>query len=202
MDGRETRGGAKRKLGAAPVLLPMPAVLVGTYCGDGTPNAMTAAWAAACCHKPPCLGVAVRKNRLTFANIGGRGAFTINVPDARLAEQVDALGIVSGKQKSDKLARFGLSASRSSAVDAPGIDDCPVIAECRLSGRLDLGSHTWFVGEVLEVRVDEAVLDPDGKIDVDRLDPLAYCTSERAYRRVGESLGAAYHLGERLAQKP
>jgi flavin reductase (DIM6/NTAB) family NADH-FMN oxidoreductase RutF len=187
----------KKLLGPSPMLFPMPAVLIGTYDDDGTPNAMTAAWAAACSHKPPCLGVAVRSSRLTFVNIGARGAFTINVPGAELAADVDYLGLVSGRKVPDKLARAGLSTHRATLVDAPVIERCKVVAECRLHSRLELGSHTWFVGEVLEVQVEEELVGGDGKVIVDCLDPLAYVTSEAHYRRIGADLGAAYDIGKR-----
>jgi flavin reductase (DIM6/NTAB) family NADH-FMN oxidoreductase RutF len=188
----------KKKLGASPIVFPLPAVLVATYDDDGTPNAMTAAWAASCCHEPPCVGVAVRENRLTYANIQARRAFTINIPSTGLAKQVDYLGTVSGKRQPDKLARIGLGTERCPTADAPLIAACPVAVECELFGQLEIGSHTWFVGRVLEVHVDEAVLADDGKIDVARLDPLAYATSARSYHALGESLGRAYRIGKEL----
>jgi flavin reductase (DIM6/NTAB) family NADH-FMN oxidoreductase RutF len=187
----------KKLLGPSPMLFPMPAVLIATYNGNGTPNAMTAAWVAACSHKPPCLGVAVRSSRLTFLNIGGRGAFTVNVPGAELAAAVDYLGLVSGKKVPDKLSRAGLATRPASQVDAPIIEGCKVTVECRLHSKLVLGSHTWFVGEVLEVQVDEELVRVDGTVDVGRLDPLAYVTSETRYRRLGADLGAAYEIGKR-----
>jgi flavin reductase (DIM6/NTAB) family NADH-FMN oxidoreductase RutF len=188
----------KKKLGAGPVVLPLPAVLVATYDEDGTPNAMTAAWAASCCHEPPCVGVAVRHNRLTFANIEARRAFTINVPSTALAREVDYLGIVSGKRQPDKLARIGLETERCPNADAPLILACPIGVECELYKQLEIGTHTWFVGRVLEVHADERVLSDDGAIDVARLDPLAYATSAGAYHALGGSVGRAYRIGKEL----
>lgn len=188
----------KKQLGAAPIIFPMPAVLVGTYDDDGTPNAMTAAWAAACCHQPPCVGVAVRESRLTFANIVARRAFTICVPDTALAREVDYLGIVSGKREPDKLARLGLTTTPCPSVDAPLIEQCPVVTECRLHGQLAIGSHTWFVGEVVDVHVEERLIGDDGKIDPTALDPLGYATSVGEYRALGGPLGRAYSIGKEL----
>ncbi len=188
----------KKSLGPGPTLFPMPAVLVGTFNEDGTSNAMTAAWAAACCHAPPCIGVAVRDNRLTFANINRTGAFSINVPSAKLARQVDYLGIVSGARQPDKLSRLGLSTTDGEMANAPLLDACPVSVECRLYKSLELGTHTWFVGETLEVHVDEALVRDDGKIDVQSLDPLAYSTSVGEYWSMGTPLGRAYDIGKTL----
>jgi flavin reductase (DIM6/NTAB) family NADH-FMN oxidoreductase RutF len=179
-------------------LFPMPAVLVGTYGEDGIPNAMTAAWTSACCQSPPCLGVAVRKSRLTFDNIVARSAFTINVPSVGLVKEVDYLGIISGKKRPDKLERIGVAVVRAREVDAPLLTDCPVCVECRLVQSLEIGSHTWFAGEVVQVHADEEIVGEDGKIDVAKLDPLAYCTSAGEYWSMGLPVGDAYEVGKQL----
>ncbi len=188
----------KKRLGPSPTIFPMPAVLVGTYNDDGTANAMTAAWAAACCHSPPCLGVAVRNTRLTFANIQRQKAFTINVPRTTLAVEVDYLGIVSGARRPDKLKHLDMDTTSGALVDAPLIDVCPVNVECRLFKSLELGTHTWFVGEVMEIHANGELVREDGKIDVPSLDPLAYSTSVGEYWSMGESIGGAYDIGKAL----
>jgi flavin reductase (DIM6/NTAB) family NADH-FMN oxidoreductase RutF len=189
----------RKRLGASPMIIPMPAVLVATYNDDGTPNAMTAAWASACCHTPPCVGVAVRDSRKTFANIRARRAFTINIASADMAAEVDALGLVSGHKDPGKLARLGLATERAAVVDAPLIERCPIAVECRLVHALPLGTHTWFVGEVVEVQADERVFGAEGVVDLDALDPLAYVTSAGEYRGIGRALGRAYRIGKAKA---
>lgn len=188
----------KRLMGPKTLLFPMPAVLVGTYAEDGRADAMTAAWAAACCHAPPCVGVAVRRSRLTFANLEARGAFTLNVARADKAVAVDYLGIVSGREVPDKLARAGFEAVAATKVDAPILPGCPVNLECRVVGRLPLGSHTWFVGEVVEAHVDEELLTEDGKVRVDALDPLVFCTSSQDYHRLAGPVARAFSAGRAL----
>jgi len=180
------------------MVFPLPALLVATYGEEGTPNAMTAAWAASCCHEPPCVGVAVRKSRLTYANIKARGAFTLCVPPTGLAREVDYLGITSGMREPDKLARLGLKTIRCPTADAPMLPACLVNVECRLHSHLAIGTHTWFVGEVVDVHADEACLDDTGAIDVAALDPLAYATSTRQYHALGAPVGRAFHMGKEL----
>ena len=188
----------KKKLGPRPILFPMPAVLVGTYGEDGTPNAMTAAWAGVCCAEPPCAGVAVRRERLTHRNIGQKRAFTLNVPPARLAEKVDYLGLVSGEREPGKLKKAGIDCETGSKVDAPVLLACPVNLECRLLQAVDLGSHTFFIGEVMETTVDEKIVRPDGKLDLAALDPLVFCPLNRAYHRLGGEVGLAFSIGRAL----
>jgi flavin reductase (DIM6/NTAB) family NADH-FMN oxidoreductase RutF len=189
------------RLGPKPMVFPLPALLVATYGEDGTPNAMTAAWAASCCHEPPCVGVAVRNSRLTYVNIQARGAFTLAIAPTRLAREVDYLGITSGKREPDKLARLGLDTAPCPTADAPLLLACPVNVECRLHSQLAIGTHTWFVGEVLDVHADEACLTDSGVIDVAALDPLAYATSTRQYHALGAPVGRAFHIGKALIRK-
>jgi flavin reductase (DIM6/NTAB) family NADH-FMN oxidoreductase RutF len=173
----------------------MPALLVGTYSENDVPNAMTAGWAAVCCAEPACLGVAIRKSRKTHENIGRHGAFTLNVPTCDLAQAVDYLGIVSFHQVADKLGRAGLHPEPAFFVKAPMVLECPVNLECRLVAHLDLGSHTWFVGELLETHVDEGLVTETGALDVTLLDPLCYTTSVKDYRHLGAVVGPAFSLG-------
>ena len=191
----------KTKLGPQTMLFPMPAVLVGTYGEDGRPNAMTAAWAAICCMKPICAGVAVRDMRYTFANIDRTGAFTINVPRATQAAEVDYLGIVSGAKVPDKMEVAGMETEKGAEVDAPILVGCPVNLECQLTERTVLGTHTWFVGEVVEVHADSGLVGEKGKLDIAALDPLIYVTNASEYRRLGEVVGHAYSIGKSLKKK-
>jgi flavin reductase (DIM6/NTAB) family NADH-FMN oxidoreductase RutF len=173
-------------------------VLVGTYAADGTPDAMTAAWCATCCMQPPCVGVAVRRERLTYASIESRKAFSICVPSTAMAARVDYAGIVSGRDEPDKLARAGLAVAPGAKVDAPLLSDCPVCLECTLAGILPIGSHTWFVGEVVESHVDESCFDAGGGLDPLLIDPLVYSTSDHHYYALGRRVARAFSVGKTL----
>ena len=59
-----------------------------------------------------------------------------------------------------------------------------------------LGLHTQFIGEVKDVKIDEACLDKDGHIDVGKLDPLAFAPETGAYFALGGLVGRAYSLGK------
>jgi len=41
--------------------------------------------------------------------------------------------------------------------------------------------HTQFIGEILDVKVDESVLGPDGKPDIAKIRPFAYDSMRREY---------------------
>ena len=116
----------KNSLGAKTILYPTPVMLVGTYDAAGKPNIMTVAWGGICCSSPPCVAVSLRKVTYTYGNIVQQGAFTINIPSEKYAAAADYCGLVSGK-KADKFAETGLTPIRSSLVNAPYIDEFPLV---------------------------------------------------------------------------
>jgi len=184
----------KRSLGARALVYPTPAFLVGTYDPDGRPNIMTAAWAGICCSRPPCLAVSLRKATHTHGSILHRKAFTISVATTAQVREVDFAGIYSGRDR-DKLDDLGLTAVRSSLVDAPYIDEAPLVLECELRHAHELGLHTQFVGEILDVKAEESTLDERGLPLIDRVDPLIYAAGDQSYYKVGQRVAQAFSAG-------
>jgi flavin reductase (DIM6/NTAB) family NADH-FMN oxidoreductase RutF len=182
----------KKSLGAKHIACPLPVWVIGTYDNDGRPNAATAAWVGICASDPPAVSVSLRKSRYTHENILLRKAFTVNIPSESCLGETDYYGIVSGRQH-DKLAETGFTPVRSELVDAPYIEDFPCIIECKLQGSLETGSHTLFIGEVLDVKVDEAALE-DGLPDVAKLKPVLAMPATSSYYGVGKYLGKVRSL--------
>jgi flavin reductase (DIM6/NTAB) family NADH-FMN oxidoreductase RutF len=190
----------KKSLGAKTILYPTPIMLVGTYDASGRPNVMTAAWGGICCSSPPCVAVSLRKATYTYGNIAQQGGFTINIPSDQYAVQADYCGMVSGK-KADKFAETGLTPVRSTLVNAPYIEELPLVLECKLVHQIELGLHTLFVGEILDVKASEDVLDDKGVPDVEKLKPFFYAPEANAYYGTGKRLGDAFSIGQAVRKK-
>jgi flavin reductase (DIM6/NTAB) family NADH-FMN oxidoreductase RutF len=184
----------RKSLGARTFAYPLPVWLVGTYDETGRANVMTASWAGICCSKPPCVNVSLRRATYTYAALEKRRAFTISIPTADQVKQADYFGIASGRSL-DKIAQAGMTPARSERVDAPFLEECPVVLECRLVHAIELGLHTLFVGEVLDVKAVPGVLGSGGDVDPSRLDPFAYVPEAQSYWRLGERLGRAFSIG-------
>lgn len=165
-------------------LYPVPAVLVS--CGLEQPNIITLAWAGTVCSDPPSVGIGVRPERFSHHLIEGAGEFVVNVPRADQVHIVDYCGQVSGRDV-DKWAACGLTPTPARKIRTPLIAECPVALECRVSHHLTLGVHDLFIGEILAVQVDEAVLTAQGKMNYQQAQPLAYAGGY--YWRIGELLG-------------
>lgn len=185
----------KKSTGARTLLFPTPVLVVGTYDAAGKPNAMTASWGGICCSQPPCVAVSLRKATYTYGNMVARKAFTISIPSEAYARQVDYLGLVSGRTE-DKFAVAKLTPVRSTLVDAPYVDEFAVVIECRLAQTIELGMHTQFVGEVLDVKLDESVLDPTGVVDIAKLKPLSFMPDSQLYYGMGKAVGKVFAIGK------
>jgi flavin reductase (DIM6/NTAB) family NADH-FMN oxidoreductase RutF len=186
----------KQSLGAKTLAQPTPVWVVGSYDAAGKANIMTAAWGGICCSKPPCVTVSVRTERHTYTAIMARKAFTVSVPSQRHVAEADYVGMISGVA-ADKFAVTGLTATRSDLVDAPYVEEFPLVIECRLLQTVDLGAHTQFIGEILDVKADADILDTDGNIDLARLLPLIYSPGSSKYFGVGPVVAQAFNAGKK-----
>ncbi len=190
--------GGKRSLGPRTVLYPTPVLVVGTYDEADRPNIMTVAWGGVVCSVPPCISVSVRqKARHTYAGLSQRKAFTVSIPSVDQVAEADFVGMVSGS-KVDKFAATGLTAVASDVVDAPYVAEFPLVLECKVIEEIDLGSHHLFVGEILDVKVDDAIVDERGKVDGSRLRPMSYGCEEGLYYELGAVVGKAFDVGRRF----
>lgn len=187
----------RRSLGPRTLLYPTPVLVVGTYDAEDNPNIMTVAWGGICCSKPPCVAVSLRAATHSHGNIMHHQAFTVNLPAAHHLAEADFAGIASGRNV-DKFAATGLTPVRAEHVHAPGVAEFPVVLECRVVHTAELGLHTLFVGEILDVKVDEEALGPDGKVDIDRVGFLTYIPGEESYRAPGPSVGGAFSVGKKF----
>ncbi len=187
----------KRSLGAKTLVYPTPTWIVGSYDAQGKPNGMTAAWGGICCSDPPCVAVSLRRATYTFGSLMQRRAFTISVPSQSQVKLADYFGLVSGRD-TDKFAATGLTAVRSELVDAPYIAECPMVLECEIVHVFELGLHTQFVGKIVDVKAEEAVLDASGSPDILKVLPIIFSPGDRVYYGVASTLGHAFAVGKEL----
>jgi flavin reductase (DIM6/NTAB) family NADH-FMN oxidoreductase RutF len=186
----------KKSLGAKTMAYPTPAWVVGSYDKDGKANGATIAWGGICCSDPPCVAISLRKATYTYHNIVDRQAYTINIASETHVKEVDFFGMASGRD-TDKFAASGLTAVKSDLVDAPYVGEFPLILECKVIHTIEIGLHTQFIGQIVDVKADEAVLDDKGAPDLMKLKPIVFGPEIRAYHGVGAYLGKAFSIGRK-----
>lgn len=181
----------KKSLGARTLVYPTPVFVVGTYDRQGKPNVMTASWGGICCSQPPCVAVSLRRATYTYGNITERKAFTISIPSEAHVRVADRIGVVSGRDV-DKFALTKLTPVRSALVDAPYVAEFPMVIECRLAHTIELGLHTQFVGEVLDVKVEETAMGSERTADIEKVKPLVFTPDTQAYYGIGSFIARAF----------
>jgi len=180
----------KNKLGPEPLIMPMPALVVGAIV-NGKPNFMIASWCGIAAFKPPAITVAMNKARHTLKGIRENGTFSVNVPSCDIIRKADYCGIYSGRKK-DKSRIF--KTYYGELKTAPLIEECPINLECKVLHSLDMKTHRLIIGEIIETYVSKSCL-RDGKVDPKKIDPPVYIKSTMTYHRLGEVLSSAFHVG-------
>jgi flavin reductase (DIM6/NTAB) family NADH-FMN oxidoreductase RutF len=193
----DQRGGRmKKSIGAKTILFPTPVLIIGTYDKSGKPNAMAVAWGGICCSDPPCVAIALREATYTYGNIMERKAFTVSIPSEKYIKEADYFGIVSGRNE-DKFSAMKLTPVKSVIVDAPYVEEFPFILECTLLQSVKIGLHTQFIGQIKDVKAEEAVLAKEGFPDIGKIKPFIFNPANRTYYGVGKYLGDAFSIGKK-----
>lgn len=175
----------KKELEAANAMYPLPVVLVTTHDGRGNDNIMTAAWTTNVSRKNPCVAVSVGKDKLSFKNIENTGDFVINICSHNILKQVDFCGGTHG-QDIDKFKQTGLTAAAAVKVGAKLISECPINLECRLRQVYAIDTGNMVIGEIVKVHVEQDILDGEGRIDYQKLDPVVY--AQKTYFKLGDAV--------------
>ena len=184
----------KKSIGKIELIHPNPVLIIGTYDKDGNPNVMNAAWGGIVSGDPCGIGISIRPSRLTHDNLIENKAFTVNIASADFLKEADYFGIVSGRDV-NKFEKTGLTSVKSELVNAPLIDEFHYSLECTVTHTLDLNSHTLFIGEIQDCKLDPSYADNKGMPDWDKIKPLTFDYNTKKYTIPGEKAGQAFSDG-------
>jgi flavin reductase (DIM6/NTAB) family NADH-FMN oxidoreductase RutF len=133
--------------------IPNALVLIGSRAGDER-NAMTASWVTQLSMDPVLIGVGVDNEAVTHRLITEGGSFTVNLWDA----EDTRVFVKFSKPATDDGASLNGRAVRGATTGAPVFEEALAWIDCAVRQQLDLGTHTLFVGEVVDagIRQDDA----------------------------------------------
>lgn len=176
--------------GSKPLMYPQPVLIIATYDENGVPNAMNAAWGITTDFNEISISLSEHKTTDNFAKTG---AFTVSMATEDQVVGCDYVGIESGRKVPDKFEKAGFHATKSEFVNAPLIDELPLALECSVKSFED----GILVGEIVNVSADESIV-TDGKVDLNKLRPIAFDPFNNAYMGLGEKVGNAFSDGKRI----
>lgn len=189
----------KKDLGVVQAVYPMPVLMVASYDENEKVNVMNVAWGQICDDDKIILFIGEGKK--TWLNIKASKAFTVALADKAHMEAADFFGIASGNRIDDKFERTGYHAVKSDKVNAPVIEEFPVVMECELLDILNTEYVSGIVGKIVNVKAEEKVLSENGKVDPAKLDALMFDQFQHGYYVTGEKVGTAWNAGVPLMKK-
>ena len=181
------------------VITPQPAIMIATWDEKQNPDVMMAAWGGQCGPKHITFQLSAHK---TTENIRLKKAFTISFATKDDVVQSDYFGTVSANDVPDKVAKAGYTVTASPNVDAPIINEYKLTLECKLVEFEENGNDgARVVGEIVNMSADESILDEDGNIDLEKLQPVVFDSTKRIYRVLGEKVGDAWDSGKAIIER-
>ena len=186
----------KKAIKTTEAIFPMPVLLVSTYNEDGTVDVMNAAWGTMLDRDAVALNLT--ETHKTVENIKRTKGFAVHIADAKHVAEADYFGVVSGRAEPKKFEKSGMTCVKSELVDAPVINELPVALECEFIEYQNGPTGIGVIGKVLRTSVEDAVLTPDGKVNVDALDAIAFDPYTHGYYRVSGRVGDAFRDGLKL----
>ena len=181
------------------VITPQPAIMIATWDEKQNPDVMMAAWGGQCGPKHITFQLSAHK---TTENIRLKKAFTISFATKDDVVQSDYFGTVSANDVPDKVAKAGYTVPASPNVDAPIINEYKLTLECKVVEFEENGNDgARVVGEIVNMSADENILDEDGNIDLEKLQPVVFDSTKRIYRVLGEKVGDAWGSGKAIIER-
>jgi flavin reductase (DIM6/NTAB) family NADH-FMN oxidoreductase RutF len=125
--------------------IPNVLCLVGSRSGDEM-NAMTTSWVTQVAMEPVLVAVSVDVKALTHRLIASGGSFTINLWDREDTRPFVKFSKPATREGNTLNGR----AFREGATGAPIFEEAIAFIDCHLYETVELGSHSIFVGEVVD----------------------------------------------------
>ena len=185
----------KKEIKNKQAIFPMPVLLIATFNENGSVDVMNAAWGTMFEMDEVLLNLSA--SHKTVKNIKARKGLVVHLADAKHAAEADYFGMVSANNVKDKFAKSGMTYTKSEVVDAPIINEFPVALECEFERFNEVEDEYGVIAKVKRVSVDEELL-KDGKVDIDKLEALAFDPFTNGYYKVGNRVADAFKVGLKL----
>ena len=130
--------------------IPNALALIGSRAGEER-NGMTASWISQLSMEPVLIGVSVENTAVTHRLISEGGSFTVNLWDA---EQTRVF-VKFSKPAAYADGTLNGRPVREATTGAPVFTEAIAWLDCEVRHSLDLGTHTLFVGELVDGGINE-----------------------------------------------
>ena len=163
-------------------VVPRPIAFVSTINADGQPNLSPFSFFNVFSSDPVVLIFSAAKSALTgkqkdtYHNVKAIPECVIHIANYAMVEQ---LSVTSGAYPSEvnEFIKGGFTEEPSVMVKPPRIKEAPIAFECKVTQVIELGdkggSGNLIICEALLIHVDDNLLDENGNVIAEKLDPIA-----------------------------
>lgn len=163
-------------------VVPRPVAFVSTINSEGLPNLSPFSFFNAFSSDPAILIFSAAKSALTgkqkdtYHNVKANAECVIHIANYAMVEQ---LSVTSGAYANDvnEFVKGGFTEEKSTLVKPPRVKEAPIAFECKVNQVIELGENggagNLVICEVVMIHVDESLLDENGNVLAEKLDPIA-----------------------------
>jgi len=151
---------------------PMQAALLTVQTENKNTNVITVAWHTTISKKPPLYGVSIAPGRYSHGLIEESKEFVINFASYDIGDKIHFCGAHTGRN-TDKIKETGFTLLDCNKINTKYIKECFAHLECKLYDKINLGDHTFFVGEIVNTIIDEEAFLND-ILDTKKVKPCYY----------------------------
>ncbi len=130
--------------------IPNALALVGSRAGDER-NGMTTSWITQLSMEPVLVGVGVDNSAVTHRLITDGGSFTVNLWNSEETRPF----VKFSKPATFEDGALNGRAVRDGVTGAPVFEEAIAWFECEVRQSHDLGTHTLFIGEVVDAGIND-----------------------------------------------
>jgi flavin reductase (DIM6/NTAB) family NADH-FMN oxidoreductase RutF len=130
--------------------IPNALVLIGSRAGDER-NGMTASWVTQLAMEPVLIGVGIDNTAVTHRLITDGGSFTVNLWDA----EDTRVFVKFSKPAKDSGDALNDRPVRPATTGSPVFEEALAWLDCEVRHAIDLGTHTLFIGEVVDTGLND-----------------------------------------------
>lgn len=130
--------------------IPNVLALIGSASGEEW-NAMTASWITQLSMEPVLIGVGIDNKAVTHRLVTEGGSFAVNLwspEDTRVFVKFSKPATRDGNTLNDRPVR-------TATTGAPIFEDALAWMDCEVRHAIDFGTHTLFVGEIVDAGIND-----------------------------------------------
>lgn len=159
-------------------VVPRPIAWVSSRSRDNILNLAPFSFFTVASREPPMLAISIGPRtdgedyaKDTLTNLRETQEFVINIVSLELANAMHETSI-NYPPEINEFTRAGVTAAPCEVIETPRVAEAKISMECTVEHMLRLGSDYMVIGRMHRYHVEDDLIS-DGRIDVNKLDPLA-----------------------------